>query len=132
MNLLYEKCDVLEFSSSICRRPRPRGRRSYCITVLLLSDPRGVANCYSEAEELTAGGDEVNLTLFALDATLFTTSVVRNILIAVPTKTEKQPLSVTHPELAKEAVGWDPSKFTFPVKSMKELLRLTDEFEEGK
>jgi hypothetical protein len=26
----------------------------------------------------------------------------------VPTKKEKQPLSVTHPELAKEADGWDP------------------------
>ncbi len=31
-----------------------------------------------------------------------------NILIAVSTKKVKQPLSVTHPELAKEAVGWDP------------------------
>jgi hypothetical protein len=30
----------------------------------------------------------------------------------VPTKKEKQPLSVTHPELAKEADGWDPSKWT--------------------
>ena len=29
------------------------------------------------------------------------------------TKKEKQPLSVTHPELAKEADGWDPSKVTF-------------------
>jgi hypothetical protein len=28
----------------------------------------------------------------------------------VPTKKEKQPLSVTHPELAKEADGWDPSE----------------------
>jgi hypothetical protein len=28
----------------------------------------------------------------------------------VPTKKEKQPLSVTHPELAKEADGWDPSQ----------------------
>jgi hypothetical protein len=27
----------------------------------------------------------------------------------VPTKKEKQPLSVTHPELAQEAHGWDPS-----------------------
>jgi hypothetical protein len=26
----------------------------------------------------------------------------------VPTKKEKQPLSVTHPALAKEAAGWDP------------------------
>jgi hypothetical protein len=30
----------------------------------------------------------------------------------VPTKKEKQPLSVTHPELAKEADGWDPSSVT--------------------
>ena len=43
----------------------------------------------------------------------FTTSVVPNILIAVPSKKEKLPLSVTHPELAKEADGWDPSQITF-------------------
>lgn len=30
----------------------------------------------------------------------------------MPTKKEKQPLSVTHPALAKEADGWDPSLFT--------------------
>jgi len=30
----------------------------------------------------------------------------------VPTKKEKQPLSVTHPELAKEADGWNPVNFT--------------------
>ncbi len=30
-----------------------------------------------------------------------------NILIAVPSKKDKLPLSVTHPELAKEANGWD-------------------------
>ncbi len=30
----------------------------------------------------------------------------------MPTKKEKQPLSVTHPELAKEADGWDPGKVT--------------------
>ncbi len=30
----------------------------------------------------------------------------------MPAKKEKQPLSVTHPELAKEADGWDPSLFT--------------------
>ena len=30
----------------------------------------------------------------------------------MPTKKEKQPLSVTHPELAKEADGWDPSLVT--------------------
>jgi len=40
----------------------------------------------------------------------FTTSVVPNILISVPTKKVKEPLSVTHPELAKEADGWDPSE----------------------
>ena len=28
----------------------------------------------------------------------------------MPTKKEKQPLSVTHPELAKEADGWDPTR----------------------
>jgi hypothetical protein len=38
----------------------------------------------------------------------FTTSVVPNILNAVHSKKEKLPLSVTHPELAKEASGWDP------------------------
>jgi len=37
---------------------------------------------------------------------------VHNILIAVPSKKEKLPLSVTHPELAKEADGWDPSDIT--------------------
>ncbi len=50
---------------------------------------------------------------FALDAKPFTTSVVRNILISVPSKKEKLPLSVTHPELAKEADGWDPATITF-------------------
>lgn len=30
----------------------------------------------------------------------------------MPTKKEKQPLSVTHPELAKEADGWDPTLVT--------------------
>ena len=30
----------------------------------------------------------------------------------MPGKKEKQPLSVTHPELAKEADGWDPSELT--------------------
>ena len=39
---------------------------------------------------------------------VYATSVVRNILIAVTSKKEKLPLSVTHPELAKEADGWDP------------------------
>lgn len=36
-----------------------------------------------------------------------------NILIAVPSKKEKLPLSVTHPDLAKEADGWDPTTVTF-------------------
>ncbi len=35
-----------------------------------------------------------------------------NILIAVPSKKEKLPLSVTHPELAREADGWDPDSYT--------------------
>ena len=43
----------------------------------------------------------------------FTTSVVRPILIAVPSKKDKQPLSVTHPELAKQASGWDPRTVTY-------------------
>ena len=30
-----------------------------------------------------------------------------------PSKKEKLPLSVTHPELAKEADGWDPSEFSY-------------------
>lgn len=38
---------------------------------------------------------------------------MRNILITVPSKKEKLPLSVTHPELAKEADGWDPKIVTF-------------------
>ena len=38
----------------------------------------------------------------------FSLSVNQTILIAVPSKKEKLPLSVTHPELAKEADGWDP------------------------
>ena len=37
---------------------------------------------------------------------------MRNILISVPGKKEKLPLSVTHPELAKEADGWDPTTVT--------------------
>ena len=31
----------------------------------------------------------------------------------MPSKKEKFPLSVTHPELAKEADGWDPSEFSY-------------------
>jgi hypothetical protein len=31
----------------------------------------------------------------------------------VPSKKEKYPLSVTHPELTKEADGWNPSSVTF-------------------
>jgi hypothetical protein len=37
---------------------------------------------------------------------------VPNILTTVPSKKEKLPLSVTHPELAREADGWDPSIVT--------------------
>ena len=40
----------------------------------------------------------------------------------MPTKKEKQPLSVTHPELAKEAVGWDPSQY-LPGSNKKKLWR---------
>jgi hypothetical protein len=42
----------------------------------------------------------------------FMTSVVPNILVAMPSKKEKLSLSVTHPELAREADGWDPSTVT--------------------
>ncbi len=45
-----------------------------------------------------------------LRTTAFTTSDKRNILTSVTGKKEKLPLSVTHPELAKEADGWDPAK----------------------
>jgi hypothetical protein len=38
----------------------------------------------------------------------------------VPTKKEKQPLSVTHPELAKEADGWDPSTITYGSELKKQ------------
>jgi len=38
----------------------------------------------------------------------------------VPKKKAKLPLSKTHPKLAKEVVGWDPSKFTFG--SSKKML----------
>lgn len=40
------------------------------------------------------------------------TSVMPNILIVVPSKKEKLPLSATHPELAQDADGWDPTQFT--------------------
>jgi hypothetical protein len=52
----------------------------------------------------------------------FTTSVVPNILIAVPSKKEKLPLSVTHPELAKEADGWDASIYTKGSKGSKDWI----------
>ncbi len=42
-----------------------------------------------------------------------------NILIVVPSKKEKLPLSVTHPELAKEADGWDPSTITSGSKQTR-------------
>ena len=37
---------------------------------------------------------------------------MRNILISVTGKKEKLPLSVTHPELAREADGWDPKNYS--------------------
>ena len=37
----------------------------------------------------------------------------------MPTKKEKQPLSVTHPALANEADGWDPAQFTKGMKVKK-------------
>jgi len=40
----------------------------------------------------------------------------------VPTKKEKQPLSVTHPELANEAEGWDSTQF-LPGSNKKKLWR---------
>jgi hypothetical protein len=43
---------------------------------------------------------------------------VRNILTLVPGKKEKQPLSVTHPELAKEADGWDPSEISIGFRKL--------------
>ncbi len=46
----------------------------------------------------------------------FTLSVKTNILTSVPTKKEKLPLSVTHPELAKEADGWDPTTVMYSSK----------------
>ncbi len=44
---------------------------------------------------------------------------MRNILVSVPNKKVKLPLSVTHPELAKEADGWDPSEKS---KGQKDLV----------
>jgi hypothetical protein len=46
----------------------------------------------------------------AFQTGFFTTSVVPNILHVVPNKRVKFPLSVTHPELAKEADGWNPDE----------------------
>jgi len=62
----------------------------------------------------TTGAYEVNTVsvLVLMHPYAFTTSVVRTILIDVPGKKEKQPLSVTHPDIAKEADGWDPSIVT--------------------
>jgi len=55
--------------------------------------------------------------LFALDAKPFTTSVVHNILTAVPNKKEKLPLSVTHPEVVKETLGGVQKHSKKPVPS---------------
>lgn len=49
-------------------------------------------------------------------------SVVPNKLITVPSKKERLPLSVTHPELAKEADGWDASLFTKGSKGIKDWI----------
>jgi hypothetical protein len=46
-------------------------------------------------------------------------SVVRNILSLVTSEKGRQPLAVTHPELAKEANGWDPKEVT---KGMHQIL----------
>ncbi len=47
---------------------------------------------------------------------------MRNILISVPGKKEKLPLSVTHPELAIEADGWNPSQVTKGMKVGKDWI----------
>lgn len=48
----------------------------------------------------------------------------------MPTKKEKQPLSVTHPELAKQADGWDPSVITAGSgKKFKWVCRKGHKFE---
>jgi hypothetical protein len=44
-----------------------------------------------------------------------------NILASVPSKKEKLPLSVTNPELAREAVGWDPHIYQ-PVSAVFEWV----------
>jgi hypothetical protein len=44
----------------------------------------------------------------------------------VPGKKEKLPLSVTHPELAKEADGWDPATVTAGSNKKKPLRYLGD------
>ncbi len=61
---------------------------------------------------MTTGGPEVRAHYRSLSMQFhsFTTSVVTNILTPVPSKKEKIPLSVTHPELAREADGWDATK----------------------
>ncbi len=48
----------------------------------------------------------------------------------MPTKKEKQPLSVTHPELAKEADGWDPREvFAGYTKKLKWRCKLGHTFQ---
>ena len=34
-------------------------------------------------------------------------------VISYPVKKDKQPISVTHPDLVKEAVSWDPKTATY-------------------
>lgn len=66
----------------------------------------------------------------ALPKYRFNTSVLPNILIAVTGKKEKLPLSVTHPELAKEADGWDPNTLTAGShKKLKWICREGHSFE---
>ena len=59
----------------------------------------------------------------------FTTSVVRNILTSVTGKKEKLPLSVTHPELAKEAFGWDASVYSSTKAKKVWICKLEHQYE---
>jgi hypothetical protein len=49
----------------------------------------------------------------------FTTSVLPNTLYRVPSKKEKLPLSITHPELAKEADGWNPADVQYSDTNLR-------------
>ena len=41
-------------------------------------------------------------------------------------KKDKEPLSITHPEIAKEAYGWDPNDFTAGSSAKKHLWKCTN------